>query len=60
MILAKIEDLLPVGAESYSALAGQFYKLRKFRVENYRVIYTIYEDTVLITLIQHRKDVYPS
>ena len=60
IILAKIEDLLPEGAESYSALTGQFSKLRKFRVGNYRVIYTIKEDTVLITLIQHRKDVYRS
>ena len=60
IILAKIEDLLPEGSESYSALTGQLSKLRKFRVGNYRVIYTIKEDTVLITRIQHRKDVYRS
>ena len=55
IILAKIEDLLPEGAESYPAFTGQFSKLRKWRVRNYRVIYTIKEDTVLITRIQHRK-----
>ena len=60
IILAKIEDLLPEDAESHSALTGQFSKLRKFRVGNYRVSYTIKEDTLLITLIQDRKDVYPS
>ena len=47
IILAKIEDLLPEGAESYPAFTGQFSKLRKLRVRNYRVIYTIKEDTVL-------------
>ena len=60
IITAKIEDLLPEGAESYPAFTGQFSKLRKWRVRNYRVIYTIKEDTALITLIQHRKDVYRS
>ena len=61
IILVKIEGLLPEGgAESYPALTGQFSKLRKLRVRNYRMIYTIKEDTVLITRIQHRKDVYRS
>ena len=60
IILAKIEDLLPEGAESYPAFTGQFSKLRKWRVRNYRVIYTIKEDTALITRIEHRKDVYRS
>ncbi len=60
IILAKIEDLLPEGAESYPTITGQISKLRKFRVGNYRVIYTIKEDTVLITRIQHRKSVYRS
>ena len=60
IILAKIEDLLPEGAESFPAFTGQYSKLRKFLVGNYRVIYTIKEDTVLITRIQHRKDVYRS
>ena len=60
IIIAKVEDLLPEGAESYPAFTGQFSKFRKLRVLNYRVIYTIKEDTVLITRIQHRKDVYRS
>ena len=60
IIIAKIENLLSEGAESYPAFTGQFSKLRKWHVRNYRVIYTIQEDTVLITRIQHRKDVYRS
>ena len=60
IIIAKVEDLLPEGAESYPAFTGQFSKLRKLRDLNYRMIYTIKEDTVLITRIQHRKDVYRS
>ena len=60
IIIAKVEDLLPEGAESYPAFTGQFSKLRKFRVGKYRVIYPIKENTVLITRIQHRKDVYRS
>ena len=60
IILAKIEAILPEGAESYPTLSGQFSKLRKFRVGNYRVIYTIKDNSALITRIQHRKDVYRS
>ena len=60
IILTKIEAILPEGAESYPTLSGQFSKLRKFRVGNYRVIYTIKDNSVLITRIQHRKDVYRS
>ena len=60
IILLKIEAILPEGAESYPTLSGQFSKLRKFRVGNYRVIYTIKDNSVLITRIQHRKDVYRS
>ena len=60
IILTKIEAILPEGAESYPALTRQFSKLRKFRVGNYRVIYTIKDNSVLITRIQHRKDVYRS
>jgi mRNA interferase RelE/StbE len=60
IFLAKIEAILPEGAESYPTLSGQFSKLRKFRVGNYRVIYTIKDNSVLITRIQHRKDVYRS
>jgi mRNA interferase RelE/StbE len=60
IILTKIEAILPEGAESYPTFSGQFSKLRKFRVGNYRVIYTIKDNSVLITRIQHRKDVYRS
>ena len=48
---------LPGGAESFPALKGEFAGLRKFRVGDYRVIYTLLGDDVLILHIAHRKDV---
>lgn len=55
-ILAKIEEALPSKAGSYPVLAGQFAGLRKFRIGNYRIIYTITGDTALILRISHRKE----
>jgi len=57
-ILDKIDKELPGGAESFPALKGEFAGLRKFRVGDYRVIYTLLWDDVLILHIAHRKDVY--
>jgi mRNA interferase RelE/StbE len=57
-ILSRIENELPAKAEMFPVLAGQFSGLRKFRVGEYRVIYTILEKTVLILRIRHRKDAY--
>ncbi|MDD4623085.1 MAG: type II toxin-antitoxin system RelE/ParE family toxin [Kiritimatiellae bacterium] len=57
-ILDKIDKELPGGAESFPALKGEFAGLRKFRVGDYRVIYTLLGDDVLILHIAHRKDVY--
>ena len=54
----KIENELPVKAETFPVLTGQFSGLRKFRVGDYRVVYTILEKTVLILRVRHRKDVY--
>jgi addiction module RelE/StbE family toxin len=39
-------------------LQDQFAGLRKYRVGDYRVIYAIIKESVLILRIQHRKDVY--
>jgi mRNA interferase RelE/StbE len=39
-------------------LKGQFAGLRKYRIENYRVVYVIIDDSALILRIKHRKDVY--
>ena len=57
-ILIKIENELPAKAETFPVLTGQFSGLRKFRIGDYRVIYTILEKTVLILRVRHRKDAY--
>ena len=57
-ILKKIEDALPQKAETFPLLTGQFSGLRKFRVGDYRVIYSIIGDTILILRISHRREAY--
>ena len=57
-ILKKIEDELPEKAESFPVLTGKFSGLRKFRAGDYRVVYSIIEDTVLILRIRHPRDAY--
>ena len=57
-ILDKIDEALPDGAESFPILKGEFAGLRKLRVGDYRVIYTILGNDVLILHIAHRKEVY--
>jgi len=57
-ILNKIEQELPEKVETFSILSGRFSGLRKFRVGDYRVIFSIIGDTVLILRISHRREVY--
>jgi len=57
-ILKKIEDELPRRAESLPTLTGKFSGLRKFRVGDFRVIFSIIGDTALILRIRHRKEAY--
>lgn len=57
-ILDKIDAALPDGAESFPVLKGEFAGLRKFRVGDYRVIFIILKDDVLVLHIAHRKEVY--
>jgi addiction module RelE/StbE family toxin len=57
-ILIKIEKELPEKAETFPTLSGKFSGLRKFRVGEYRVIYSIIGDTALILRISHRREVY--
>ena len=59
-ILRKIEDELPMKAETFPVLTGKFSGLRKFRVGDYRVIYSIIGDTALILRIVHRREAYRS
>jgi len=57
-ILRKIEKELPEKAEAFPTLSGKFSGLRKFRVGNYRVIYSIIGDTALILRISRRRQAY--
>ena len=57
-ILRKIEEDLPEKAESFPVLRGKFAGLRKFRVGDYRIIYTLIEDTAIILRISHRRESY--
>ncbi len=57
-ILGKIENELPEKAAQYPNLNGKFSGLRKHRVGDYRVIYSIIGDTALILRISHRKEAY--
>jgi mRNA interferase RelE/StbE len=56
-ILDQIEEELSKKAETYPVLKGQFAGLRKYRVGDYRVIYAILGNDVLILRIGHRRDV---
>ena len=57
-ILDKIEKDLSARAESYPVLKGEFAGLRKMRVGDYRVIFTIIDNDILILRIGHRREIY--
>jgi len=57
-ILDKIEQDLPEKADTFPLLKGKFAGLRKFRIGDYRVIYTIIENTALVLRISHRRNAY--
>lgn len=57
-IFERIETELAEKPDRYPALTGKFSGLRKFRIGDYRVIYTILDDSVLILRIAHRKEAY--
>ena len=57
-VLDQIEEELSEKADAYPVLRGQFAGLRKFRIGDYRVIYAILGDEVLVLRIGHRKDVH--
>ena len=57
-ILDQIDRELPKKAASNPVLKGQFAGLRKHRIGDYRVIYSILDDDVVILRISHRRDVY--
>jgi mRNA interferase RelE/StbE len=59
-ILNKIEAELPQKAGTLPTLTGKFSWLKKFRVGDFRVIFSIIGDTALVLRIGHRKEVYKS
>jgi len=57
-ILSLITEELPHFADSLPELKGKFSGLRKYRVGEYRVVFAILDDSILITRVRHRKEVY--
>jgi len=57
-ILDQIENYLLEHPLSFPILKGKYSGLRKYRVGNYRVIYVILGDDVVILRIGDRKEVY--
>lgn len=57
-VLTRLASELPHSADSCPELKGKFAGLRKFRVGDYRVIFAIIGDSVLVTRIGHRRDIY--
>ncbi len=57
-ILLTITEKLPKNPEQYEMLAGRFKGLRKLRIGDYRVIFAIKGQMVIIAKIGHRKEVY--
>ena len=57
-IMDKIDKDLIHNPDRFPALSGPFTGMRKYRVGDYRVIFVIIDDCVLILKIQDRKDVY--
>jgi len=57
-ILKKIEVDLPKKVGTCPSLTGKFAGLKKYKVGDYKVIYSIIGETVLILRISHRKKAY--
>ncbi len=57
-IFDRIDSGLSAKPESFPMLSGKFAGLRKYRIGDYRVIYSIIDDSVLILRFAHRKESY--
>jgi mRNA interferase RelE/StbE len=57
-ILGQLEGELSKKPDSYPILKGEFAGLRKFRVGDYRIIYALMDENVLVLRIGHRREVY--
>ncbi len=57
-ILKKIKTELSNNPGIDKKLTGEYKDLYSYRVGNYRIIYTLLDDEILILRVGHRKDVY--
>ena len=57
-VLDKIEKELSTHPDRYPTLKGEFEGLRKMRMGDYRVIYAILGNDILILRIGNRREVY--
>jgi mRNA interferase RelE/StbE len=57
-IINKIDEELSERARSFPALKGEFAGLRKLRIGDFRVVFTIMDNDVLILRIGHRREIY--
>ncbi|MDD5529375.1 MAG: type II toxin-antitoxin system RelE/ParE family toxin [bacterium] len=57
-ILEEIEDYLSKNLKEGKTLKGKFKELRSLRVGDYRIIYTLIKEGVLILKVGHRREVY--
>ncbi len=57
-VLSKIENDLSNNPEKGEPLKGNFQGLYRYRIGDYRVIYTKTVDGILVLRVGHRRDVY--
>jgi len=57
-ILDALESALTQNPTKGKRLTGNYKGLYSYRLRNYRVVYTILRESVLVLRIGHRKDVY--
>lgn len=57
-LISRIEIDLSNDPEKGKPLRGEYKGLFSYRVGDYRVIYTVAKDSILILKIAHRKEVY--
>jgi mRNA interferase RelE/StbE len=57
-ILNEIGDKLSEHATSFPVLKGEFAGLRKLQIGDYRAVFTILDNDVLVLRIGHRREIY--
>jgi mRNA interferase RelE/StbE len=57
-ILDQLEKELSKKPDSYPILKGEFAGLRKYLIGDYRIIFALMDEDVVVLRIGHRKEVY--